>query len=120
MMGRATKYAWLGGYLISMASIACALLYARESIVARLSSPQERERWQSWREAADKHDQTGPVQRRPITSDEPPSLVLLRDHFGGIVATSLLIGSFLYGFLLLIVRGSLSGGQTRLEETRGR
>jgi hypothetical protein len=41
-----------------------------------------------------------------VQSDEPPTLVLLRDHFGVVVAMSLTVASCLFGFLMLVIRGA--------------
>jgi hypothetical protein len=49
------------------------------------------------------------VARRAVQSREPPALVLLRDHFGAVLGTSLLVAGVLFGFLTLTVRGTIKG-----------
>ncbi|MGH7193868.1 MAG: hypothetical protein ACREJM_10090 [Candidatus Saccharimonadales bacterium] len=99
---------WLctAGWLVVMTGIAASLGLLRTSMVARLSRPESLARWREWRAETERQNQSpGPVQRRTAAGDEPPALVLLRDHFAVIVATSMLVGSFLFAFLAFIARG---------------
>jgi hypothetical protein len=59
-----------------------------------------------WKADAVKQDgSAGTVARRAPKSDEPPMLVLLRDHYAVIVAASLTFYTFLFGLALFIGRG---------------
>lgn len=97
---------WLTAYAIVMAALAATLLYARRQVVAQLSTPQALADWQAWKAETERQaQQRGASARRPVRSDEPPALVLLRDHFAPIVAMSLTVATFLFGFTMLVVRG---------------
>lgn len=111
MIRRATVF-WLLAYLAAMTLVAAGLVILRQRTVAGLDTPEARRQWQAWKqEASDEHKAAGPVRRRPIRSDEPPALVLLRDHFAAIVATTLMICSFLFAFLAFVASGSVGGGR---------
>jgi hypothetical protein len=65
--------------------------------------------WDRWRqEAAEQSEGRGPVQRRVPKSAEPPTLVLLRDHYVMCVSAFLLFGSVLFGVCMFLVRGIVS------------
>lgn len=102
----ATSWLWLAGYLMAMTALVAVLVVARTRVVERLSQPEAQRQWQDWRDAAQRrNDSQGPAGRRVVVSEEPPALVLLRDRFPAIVATSLLIGSFMFVFLMFLARG---------------
>lgn len=104
---------WLLGYLAVMAAIITGLVVARRRTLATLDTPAAREEWRVWKERTSQQNKTpDPVQRRAVTSDEPPSLILLRDRFPVVVATTVLICSFLLGFLVFLVKGVLRGRRT--------
>jgi hypothetical protein len=98
---------WLAAYVLVMAALAAALVYARRQVVAQLSSPKALADWQAWKAETERQaKQPGASARRPVRSDEPPALVLLRDHFAPILAMSLTVATFLFGFMMLVVRGA--------------
>ena len=101
---------WLAGYLLTMAALVAGMYLARQVVVANFSSPEALAQWREWKAKTERmsHEQ-GPVQRRVVTSDEPPALVLMRDSFGAILAGSVAIGSFLFAFLGFTIRGSMQG-----------
>lgn len=102
----AASWLWLAAYLIAMAALVSALVVARNRVVERLSQPEAQQQWQAWRDEAQRRkDSQGPAGGRAVVSEEPPALVLLRDRFPAIVATSLLIGSFMFAFLMFLARG---------------
>jgi anti-sigma factor RsiW len=104
---------WSLGYLAVMAAIVAALVVARRRVVATLDRPEARAQWRKWKEqTARPADASHPTQRRPVTSDEPPALILMRDRFAAIVVTTVLIGSFLFAFLAFVVRGAFRGGRS--------
>lgn len=103
---------WLAAYAIVMAALALTLLYARRQVVAQLSSPKARADWQAWKAETERQaKQPGASARRPVRSDEPPALVMLRDHFAPIMAMSLTVATFLFGFTMLVVRGVRSSSK---------
>lgn len=103
---------WLAAYLATMGSLAAGLAYVRRQAVAELSTPRARAEWQAWKAETERQAQRpGPPARRAVRSDEPPALVLLRDHFAPILAMSLTVATFLFGFLALILQGVLRGSK---------
>jgi len=103
---------WIIGYLGLMILIIAALFHYRQVAVAALASPAAQADWQAWKQAEEdrSRDPDALVRRKPPRSDEPPHLVLLRDHFPAVLGSLLLITSFFYGFLALTLRGAF--GQT--------
>ncbi len=97
---------WLIAYVIVVATVLAALRYGREMVVTRLGDPESVAAWQQWAEETRRPVEPGePVERRPVKSDEPPALVLMRDHFGSVQAVSLVIGTFLFCFLGFLGHG---------------
>ena len=81
--------------------------FARQRVIDSLGSPEALAQWRAFAEETRKEPAPGQaVARRPVKSDEPPALVLMRDYFTAIAGTSLLIGSFVYAFLAFLVLGS--------------
>ena len=111
MLTRTTIF-WLLSYVAVMAAIVAALLVTRKRVLARLDTPEARRQWQAWKEkTAGEQVATGPVRRRALTNDEPPALILLRDRFAAIVATTVMICSFLFAFLTFVARGAFRSGR---------
>lgn len=97
---------WLIGYIVMAAAVISLLVYARQQTIAQLDTPEARAQWQAWKAETERQaNSQGPVTRRKVQSDEPPALVLLRDHFATIVGMSLTVASCFFLFLMLIVRG---------------
>lgn len=97
---------WLVVYVTAMAGIVAGLFLARQRTIAALDSPDARAAWDEFRQSEEvRRNDGGPVERRPPTSEEPPALVLMRDSFPAIVATALATGTFLFGFLVFVLRG---------------
>lgn len=102
-----------------MAAIVASLMVMRRRVVDRLSQPEAIAQWRAWRAETERQSELpGPVQRRAVVSDEPPALVLLRDRFGVIVATSVLIGTFLFAFLAFLGRGMIQDRARRTAANR--
>jgi len=97
-------------YLAVMALMVWGLRVAQQRVIETLGSEKALAEWRAFAEET-RRPPPGqqPVLRRPVKSDEPPSLVLMRDHFIAILATSLLIGSFVYAFLLFLLWGTTRG-----------
>ena len=99
---------WLVGYVLTMAALVVGMLLARQVVVANFSSPEALAEWRQWKAETERMShEGGPVQRRAVTSDEPPALVLMRDSFTAILAGSVAIGSFMFAFLAFTIRGSM-------------
>lgn len=107
-----TRFGWsaLGVYGFVLLGLSLALLTARSAALASFGTPDAKQAWQQWRdEVAHRDGAPSPVARRAPTSLEPPTLVLLRDHFGICFAGALLLTSVLYWVFALLVRGAMFG-----------
>lgn len=105
---------WLAAYAAVMTLVTLGLFAARRAAIATLDNPQARAEWQAWKKAAEQAaNAPGPVKRRPPKSAEPPALVLMRDHFGAVLGAGLTIGSCLYAFLAIALRGAARSRATR-------
>lgn len=94
-------------YLALALSVVLGLRMAQQRVIASLGSEEALAEWRAFAEETRKKPAPGQaIERRPVKSDEPPALVLMRDHFVAILATSLLIGSFVYAFLAFLILGS--------------
>jgi hypothetical protein len=120
---RGPRWPWLVAYLLLMAAIVLALWQTRRSVLSGLDDEAGREQWREWKrqEQARALAKKSPVERRPPTTDEPPAVILLRDHFAAIVAGCLAAGTVLFAFLAIAIRGVLSTGKVAVlaEEESG-
>jgi hypothetical protein len=106
MSHRRFRVIWLAGYLATIGTILLGLRLARQSVIAEAGSPEAIAAWRDWAAETRKAPEPGePVQRRAVKSDEPPLLILMRDHFLVIEIVSLAIGSFLFAFLGFLMTG---------------
>ena len=97
-------------YAAFLGAMVSLLLVARQHVLTTDSSVAARENWQDWlAEAKRQHNGTGPVSRRVPKSSEPPSLVLLRDHFVTSLATLVALSSALFFTMAMMVRGVFAG-----------
>jgi hypothetical protein len=104
----ARRVLWFAGYLLTMAAVVAGMYWARQAVVTGFGSPEALAEWRQWKAETERlRKEGGPVQRRAVTSDEPPALVLMRDSFSAILAGSIAIGSFLFAFLAFIIEGSM-------------
>ena len=109
---RLSPFFWLMAYLVFLVGLVLLMLQLRTSTLASLDNAGAREDWQQWKADAAKTPQyRNPVARRPPQSDEPPALILMRDHFAVMLTGAVLFGSLLLGVLMVAVRGSLSRGR---------
>jgi len=106
MSRRRSLVIWLAAYLATMCAILWGLRQARETVIAKTGNPQAVAAWHDWAQETRRAPEPGqPVERRPVKSDEPPLLILMRDYFIPIQAVSLAVGSFLFAFLGFLVSG---------------
>ena len=104
------------GYVLMAIVLVTGLLVARNSASKSFGTETAKRDWEAWRkDAAAQQESSTPVQRSVPRSEEPPTLVLLRDHFGVCVATSLVLTSVLYWTTALFVRGILFGPSFSVE-----
>jgi hypothetical protein len=97
-------------YAAVMGALLFGLYTARNSANQNFSTSDARRDWDDWRKSTETSDHTGrPVQRSIPRSQEPPTLVLLRDHFGVCAAASICITSALFWTVAILLRGVASG-----------
>ena len=105
-------FVWFVIYVVTLSGAIWGAFAARSWVADRVGSEQSAADWESWKqEAAAENEREGaPVQRRlpegPL-SREPPSLVLLRDHFVTVVGFGILIGTLLFAFTAYVLHGVL-------------
>jgi len=107
MTSRRTHFvSWLG-YFAAIAAALYGMTEARSWAIRELDTPEARARQQVWRdEALRQNSGSGPVFRRPVKAEEPPMLILLRDHFAAAAVTNLIAVTIFYWFLMFIIRGA--------------
>lgn len=97
-------YVLVIGFLISVSVV------ARRRVLQTEATPESQAHWDDWRAEAERQQAGGgPVSRRVPRVAEPPSLVLLRDHFGTSLLVLLVLSSALYFALAIMIRGALVG-----------
>lgn len=97
-------------YVTMLGALASGFVVARQRVLKTDSSEQSHANWQDWRDEAQRQqDGSGPVTRRVPKSAEPPSLVLLRDHFGTSLSILLVLSSALFFAIAIMVRGVTLG-----------
>ena len=105
---RTANLVWLAVYLVAICSLVFYLLHFRAGVLRELDTPEARAEWQAWREATPNQSKDGPVQRRPPTTEEPPELLLMRDHFTVVMSGTVIFSSLLFGSIMYAVRGAFS------------
>ena len=98
---------WFHGYLVCMAGVIYALSQYRSNAIVTYGTEDAKTEWQEWRKAADEMGKSGPVERERPESVDPPSLVLMRDHYPACLGISLLLSSCLYVWFMVCARGAL-------------
>ena len=105
----------LAVYVAGAVGIVLGMATIRASTLEELSTPEQQAHWQKWKaEAARQDGTTGPVSRRAPKSDEPPTLVLLRDHYTVLVAASLTFYTFLFALAVFLGRGIMRTSRSAL------
>ncbi|MGE0759518.1 MAG: hypothetical protein AB7F89_04505 [Pirellulaceae bacterium] len=103
-------------YGLLVVGLLTGLFAARRRALASAAAPGVQDEWDDWRSAAAEQGREGPVARRVPRSPEPPTVVLLRDHFpvclGGLIG----ITSLVYWFVVLMVRGAAWGPRFEVQQ----
>lgn len=106
-MTRGTLIAWLG-FAIALAAAVGVVVEARRRTLVALDTPEANAQWQVWREDTIRQSRdTGPATRRPAKAFEPPLLIMLRDHFGAAIGSTVVAVTIFYWFLAFLIPGSL-------------
>jgi hypothetical protein len=96
-------------YLMLLVLVSWAMLRARGDLIRTYQTDEQQAAWDQWREEVQRQTQgEGPVLRRPPGSDEPPGLVLMRDHFPSMMGGALLMSSVLFFAFAFLVQGMIS------------
>jgi hypothetical protein len=105
---RRSNLLWLAVYAIAMTGVVWGMLQLRRATLRTMDTPQARADWQAWRDAPPNQRDDLPVKRRPPSSNEPPSLILMRDHFPVMMSAAVVFGSLLFAAITILTRGALS------------
>jgi hypothetical protein len=100
--------AWLAAYLVFTGLIVWGVYLYRARAMESLKTPEARAAWEEWRQAAAEQTAGGPVQRKVPSSTEAPGLVLMRDHFGVMLAAAIIFGSALFAISMFLIRGAFA------------
>lgn len=101
-------------YLLLMNAFVGGMLVARRQVLQNLGSPEAIAQWREWKVATEKSaTEPGPVKRRPVKAEEPPTLILFRDQFKTITVSLGIVVSLLYFFGAIVISGTLSTRQQR-------
>jgi hypothetical protein len=99
---------WLTLLFALLAAVAGGMFHIRDSVL-QSAGPNAQQDWEEWREAVKEGQAKDlPVQRRVPKSDEPPAVVLLRDHFGVCLTIAVVLSAVLFGTFLLFIRGAIN------------
>ena len=98
---------WLAAYLSVVAGVVLVMLQVRRVTLRTMDTPAARAQWDAWRAAPPNQRTDLPVRRHPPSSDEPPSLVMMRDHFPVMMATAVVFGSLLFATIMWAARRAL-------------
>jgi hypothetical protein len=110
---------WIIAFGVGFISIVFVMTTVQQSVLAHYDAA-DQEAWQQWkRDAGNKDGRLGPVQRREPKSDEPPGLVLLRDHFPAVVISILVFYTCMFGFALFLAKGMARHQHSARSSARG-
>ena len=100
---------WLAGWLLLLALLTAGLVVTQRRVVESLDRPEAKAQWQLWKQEAERQTKlgAGPVQRKAPRTNEPPALILMRDHFTAVWGCAALLASCLYAFLATALRGAV-------------
>ena len=96
---------WMITYGVGFIAIVFVMITVQRSMLSHYDAA-DQEAWQAWkRDAGNKDGRLGPIARREPKSDEPPGLVLLRDHFPAVVISMLVFYTCMFGFAMFLAKG---------------
>ena len=111
-MRLATKanLAWLIAYLATITALVFTIVEVRQRALASLGTEEQLQHWEKWKNDAPQvgRSHKNPVEHPEPKADEPPGLLLMRDHFPVVMTAGLLFGSLLFGVTMLLIRGIFS------------
>jgi hypothetical protein len=103
---------WLIAYGVILVAVVVATFKTRDWAIKRLATPNSMAAWQTWRDDVQRQQgKPGPVHRRVPKSDEPPALVMMRDHFSVSLVGAVLFSSILYWVFAWFVTGVIKSAE---------
>jgi len=97
-------------YLLLMAALVGGMFVARDRALAAMGTPEAIAEWRQWKAATEEAaKRQEPVKRRVVKANEPPVLLLFRDHFVVITVSLAIVASLLYFFLAMTMTGMAGG-----------
>ena len=107
-------------YVIIIVTLAGGLFAARSRVLGRQDATVSQAAWEQWRQEATRQSEgRGPVQRRPPTATDAPTVLLLRDYFGACLTLTLVISTVLFATLAFMIRGVLFGPKLQVQQDAG-
>jgi uncharacterized membrane protein YedE/YeeE len=106
---------WLAIYVVAIGGVAIYIVRLRDQMLDdRPEIAANEQSWQDWvKSEVNREANSGPIQRAPPKSPEPPMLVLMRDHFGVIFGAAVVFPAIIIGFMLIVARGVLRQSMER-------
>ena len=108
-MRLATKanLAWLIAYLATITALVFTIVEVRQRTLASFDTTEQRALWDEWKRKAPQAGQShkNPVKHPQPKADEPPALLLMRDHFPVVMTAGVIFGSLLFGATMVFIRG---------------
>ena len=96
---------WLAAYGAMLISIVVSLTALRDWSLASFDTAATQRDWRAWRDAAIESGRRGGVRRSRPTSVEPPTLVMMRDHFGVCLAIAVVLATALFTTIVIVLQG---------------
>ena len=117
MAGSKTNWLWFAAYLVAICGVIGLVLYGRQTTLREMDTPAAHAQWKAWREAEPNQSNQGPVRRLPPIADEPPALLLMRDHFTVVMVGAVLFSSLLFAALMMAARGVFASNSKQGQES---
>jgi hypothetical protein len=96
---------WLLLYVAMIFVLVTTLEQSRHYALEDFSTSQAQAEWTQWRDdVAQQSEKAGPVSRRTPRSEQPPTLVLMRDHYRVVLIGSILMSSVLFAAFMFFCR----------------
>lgn len=101
---------WIGLFILLVLGMGLGTWTVRQRLLKNYSTEQAAERWQEWKQATESMAvDPGPTVRSPVSTELPPSYILLRDHFAACLGGVLVTSGVFFGVILWMLRGVLRG-----------